>query len=63
MKKSNRDNQGAVLYLRAASQDQHDQHHGIAEQREVCTHDAERLGAVLIDEFVDAGTMRNGGTR
>ena len=63
MKKSNKDNPGAVLYLRAASQDQHDQHHSIAEQREVCTREAERLGVVVIDEFMDGGAMRNEGTR
>lgn len=63
MKKSNKASRRAVLYLRAASQDQHDQRFGVAEQRAVCTHEAARLGAVVIDEVVGAGTMRNGGTR
>jgi hypothetical protein len=57
MKKSNKASRRAVLYLRAASQD------GVAEQRAVCTHEAERLGAVVIDEFVDAGATQNEGTR
>lgn len=57
MKRSKKASRRAALYLRAASQD------GVAEQREVCTHEAEKLGAVVIDEFVDAGTLRNGGTR
>jgi len=57
MKESNKVSRGAVLYLRVASQD------GVAEQRAVCTHEAERLGAVVIDEFVDAGTMQSAGKR
>jgi hypothetical protein len=57
MKKSNKASPRAVLYLRAASRD------GIAEQRAVCTHEAERLGAVVTDEFVDAGVTQNEGTR
>jgi hypothetical protein len=55
MKRSNKDNRGAVLYLRAASKDGQDQRYGVAEQREVCTREAERLGVVVVDEFVDAG--------
>jgi hypothetical protein len=57
MKKSDKSSREVVLYLRAASQD------GVAEQRAVCTQEAERLGAVVIDEFVDAGTMQSEGTR
>ncbi len=59
MKKSNNDHHGAVLYLRVASADQQDQHEGIGEQRAVCTREAERLGAVVTDEFVDAGASGN----
>ncbi len=59
MKKSNKDHQGAVLYLRVASADQQDQRDGISEQREVCTREAERLGAVVTDEYVDAGVSGN----
>lgn len=59
MKRSNKGNRRAVLYLRVASQDQHDQRYGVAEQREACTHEAERLGAVVTDEFVDAGVSGN----
>lgn len=44
-----------VLYLRVASADQQDQGLGISEQREACTREAERLGAVITGEYVDAG--------
>jgi len=59
MKKSTKDHQGAVLYLRVASADQQDQRDGIAEQRAVCTRQAERLGVVVTDEYVDAGASGN----
>jgi hypothetical protein len=55
MKKSNKDNSGAVLYLRVASADRQDQREGIAQQREACIREAERLGAVITGEYVDAG--------
>lgn len=63
MKKSDKASRGVVLYLRAASARQQDQVEGIAQQREVCKREAERFGAVVIDEFVDAGTMQSEGTR
>ncbi len=56
MTKSNKDNRRAVLYLRVASADRQDQRDGIAEQREVCVREAERLGAVIMDEYVDAAS-------
>jgi DNA invertase Pin-like site-specific DNA recombinase len=59
MNKSNKDNRGAVLYLRVASADQQAQRDGIAEQRAICTRQAERLGAVVTDEYVDAGASGN----
>ncbi|MGA2165434.1 MAG: recombinase family protein [Solirubrobacteraceae bacterium] len=59
MNKRNKDNQGAVLYLRVASVDPQDQRDGIAEQRVVCTRQAERLAAVVTDEYVDAGASGN----
>jgi DNA invertase Pin-like site-specific DNA recombinase len=59
MNKRNRDNTRAVLYLRVASADQRDQRDGIAEQRAVCTRQAERFGAVVTDEYVDAGVSGN----
>lgn len=49
----------AVLYLRAASADPQDQQDGIARQRAACTREAERLGAVIIGEYVDAGASGN----
>jgi hypothetical protein len=58
MKKSNKASRRAVLYIRAASQDQHDQHRGITEQRAVCAREAGRLGAEVIDEFTDTGSAR-----
>jgi site-specific DNA recombinase len=59
MNKSNKDNRGAVLYMRVASADQRDQSHGIAQQREICIREAERLGVVIVDEYVDAGASGN----
>jgi site-specific DNA recombinase len=59
MKKSNQGNRGAVLYLRVASADQQDQRDGIDQQREACTRKAERLGATITDEYVDAGASGN----
>lgn len=49
----------AVIYLRVASQYQRDQQHGIAGQRDACKREAERLGAVVTDEFVDVGMSGN----
>jgi Zn-dependent peptidase ImmA (M78 family) len=63
MKKSNKDNRRAVLYLRVASADQRDQRDGIAQQREVCIREAERLGAVIMDEYVDVGASGNSMSR
>ncbi len=59
MNKRNKDDQGAVLYLRVASADQEDQRDGITEQRAVCTRQAERLAAVVEGEFVDTGASGN----
>lgn len=58
MSKRNKDNRRAVLYLRVASADQQDQHEGVAEQRAICTRQAERLGAVVTDEYVLADAER-----
>jgi DNA invertase Pin-like site-specific DNA recombinase len=55
MSTSETNKRSAVLYLRVASADQQDQRDGIAQQRAVCTREAERLGAVVTDEYVDAG--------
>ncbi len=49
----------AVLYLRVASADPHDQHEGIARQREACQREAERLGAMITDEYIDVGASGN----
>jgi site-specific DNA recombinase len=49
----------AVLYLRVASADQHDQSYGIAQQRAVCTREADRHGVVITDEYVDTGVSGN----
>jgi predicted site-specific integrase-resolvase len=53
MSTSETNQRSAVLYLRVASADQQDQRDGIAQQREVCTREAERLGAVIAAESVD----------
>lgn len=53
----------AVLYLRVASRNQHDQSYGIARQREACMREAERLGAVIVGEFVDVGVSGNTSNR
>lgn len=49
----------AVLYLRVASPYQEDQQDGIVQQRGACIRQAERLGAVIMGEFVDAGVCGN----
>lgn len=49
----------AVLYLRAASADPQDQLLGISEQRAACIREAERLGVVIVSEYVDAGVSGN----
>jgi DNA invertase Pin-like site-specific DNA recombinase len=54
-----KDKRRAVLYLRTASADQRDQRLAINEQRRLCTREAERLGAVITDEFVDVGASGN----
>jgi len=59
MSNNDKHNRSAVLYLRVASADQQDQRHGISEQREVCIREAERLGATVTDEYVDAGASGN----
>jgi DNA invertase Pin-like site-specific DNA recombinase len=59
MSTSNKDNAGAVLYLRVASQDHGDQRHGITQQREACIREAERLGVEITAEYVDAGVSGN----
>lgn len=48
-----------MVYVRVASRDRDDQRRGIAAQREACQHEAERIGAVITDEFVDAGASGN----
>jgi predicted site-specific integrase-resolvase len=55
MRTSETNKRSAAIYLRVASADQQDQRDGIAQQREVCTREAERLGAVITAEFVDVG--------
>jgi hypothetical protein len=59
MSNSDKNNRRAVLYLRVASNNQHTQRNGIAQQRAVCTREAERLGVVVIDEFIDTEIRRN----
>jgi DNA invertase Pin-like site-specific DNA recombinase len=59
MSTSETNQRGAVLYLRVASADQQDQRDGIAQQREACTREAERLGAVITDEYRDIGASGN----
>jgi site-specific DNA recombinase len=49
----------AVTYLRVASSDQDDQRRSIAAQRHACQSEAERLGAVVTDEFADIGASGN----
>jgi site-specific DNA recombinase len=53
----------AVLYLRAASADPQDQRLAISEQRTACAREAERLGANVVGEYVDAGASGNTGNR
>lgn len=45
----------AVVYVRVASTDRADQEHGLTAQREACKREAKRLGAAIIEEFVDLG--------
>ncbi len=59
MSTSNKDNVGAVLYLRVASQDHGDQRDGITQQRQACIREAERLGVEIAAEYVDAGASGN----
>lgn len=49
----------AVTYLRVASIDQDDQRRNVATQRHACRGEAERLGAVVTDEFADVGASGN----
>jgi hypothetical protein len=49
------DRHKAVMYLRVASQDHDDQQNAVRAQREACQREAERLDAVIIDEFADIG--------
>jgi DNA invertase Pin-like site-specific DNA recombinase len=44
-----------VVYVRVASTDRADQEHGLTAQREACKREAKRLGAAIIEEFVDLG--------
>ncbi len=53
----------AVMYLRVASSDRADQEHALAVQREACERAAERLGAVIIEEFIDLGASGNNKSR
>jgi site-specific DNA recombinase len=59
MSTSETNKRSAVLYLRVASAYQRDQHDGIAQQRAACIREAERLGAVINGEYVDAGVSGN----
>ncbi len=49
----------AVVYVRVASSDRADQEHGLTAQREACKREAERLGAVITEEFMDLGASGN----
>jgi site-specific DNA recombinase len=49
----------AVSYLRVASKDQSDQESGVTAQREACEGEANKIGATLVNEFVDAGVSGN----
>lgn len=54
----------AVIYLRVSTEQQTkragtDEGYSIEYQRDVCTRKAESLGAVVVDEFVDAQTAKN----
>jgi predicted site-specific integrase-resolvase len=49
----------AVMYLRVASSDPADQEHALSVQREACEREAERLGAVITEEFADLGASGN----
>jgi DNA invertase Pin-like site-specific DNA recombinase len=61
---SSKDNhRTAVVYLRVASSDPADQEHALAVQREACEREAERLGAEIIDEFIDLGASGNNKSR
>lgn len=53
----------ALLYLRTASADPQDQYLAISEQRRLCERKAERIGAVIVDEYVDAGASGNNMSR
>jgi site-specific DNA recombinase len=59
MSTSETNQRSAVLYLRVASADQQEQQDGINQQREACAREAERLGAVIADEYMDAGASGN----
>ena len=59
MSTSKTNDRSAVPYLRVASADQQDQQEGITQQRAVCSREAERLGAIITDEYVDAGASGN----
>jgi len=65
MQRTNR-SRGAVMYLRVASGNRTDHKHALSVQRDACGREAERLGAVLTDEFVDLDvtiTASEGGAR
>jgi hypothetical protein len=49
----------AVLYVRTASADPHNQQVAIREQRALCTRMAEQLGVVITKEFCDIGGSGN----
>jgi DNA invertase Pin-like site-specific DNA recombinase len=63
MSTSETNRSSAVLYLRVASADPQDQQHGISQQHAACTREAERLGAVITGEYVDAGASGNHSNR
>jgi len=63
MSTSETNKRSAVLYVRVASADKQDQRLGISEQRAACTREAERLGTVIADEYVDAGVSGNSTNR
>ncbi len=49
----------AVIYIRVASKDKADQDNAITMQREACECEADKIGATVVDEFVDAGVSGN----
>jgi DNA invertase Pin-like site-specific DNA recombinase len=53
----------AVAYLRVASNHQQDQDIAVPAQREVCQREADKIGVVIVSEFVDLGASGNASDR